>query len=247
MGGAIRDADGYRGVRGFIRAGRFDSGRLCRGLPAAWVLCIMDRESGSSLSCKRGLIHADSMRDEIWIARTGESRPTETAKKSAKTLKHTYPMTTRLEKLAEEMRERYARTERKKRVPHDLEPTHPMVIEVDLSKLSDREWRRAWHDSKIRWMIAHSLRTVRTQRGWTQQELSDKSGVPVGTISGIEDPDMKHFPTVNTLLRLASGLDCALVLRFCGWSEWLKMLARMESGAIDLVPSFDEEFNAPTT
>lgn len=51
------------------------------------------------------------------------------------------------------------------------------------------------------------LREMREKRGWTQAELSRRSGVPQPMISEIESSEVK-FPRVDTLYKLAQALRC---------------------------------------
>lgn len=49
------------------------------------------------------------------------------------------------------------------------------------------------------------LREAREEKGWTQQELADQSGVNQSTIAGLELG--KHRPQIGTLKKLADALD----------------------------------------
>ena len=51
------------------------------------------------------------------------------------------------------------------------------------------------------------LREMREKRGWTQAELSRRSGVPQPMISEIESSEVK-FPRVDALYKLAQALRC---------------------------------------
>ena len=53
------------------------------------------------------------------------------------------------------------------------------------------------------------LREMREKRGWTQIELSRRSGVPQPMISEIESQAVKD-PRVGTLYRLARALRCMI-------------------------------------
>jgi transcriptional regulator with XRE-family HTH domain len=50
-----------------------------------------------------------------------------------------------------------------------------------------------------------SVRRIRLERGWSQQDLADKSGVGQDTISGIESG--RHEPRPSTLRKLAAALE----------------------------------------
>ncbi len=51
----------------------------------------------------------------------------------------------------------------------------------------------------------NKIRTIRLEKGWTQQELADKSGVPQPTISQIEKGNRK-YPTHETIKKIARAL-----------------------------------------
>jgi DNA-binding XRE family transcriptional regulator len=61
--------------------------------------------------------------------------------------------------------------------------------------------------------LAHNLKLLRTQRGWTQEELARRSGVSRVTISRIENED-EPFPRLETLEKLADALDISLAELF---------------------------------
>jgi transcriptional regulator with XRE-family HTH domain len=50
-----------------------------------------------------------------------------------------------------------------------------------------------------------ALREIRRQKGWSQKDLADESGVGQDTISGIESG--RHEPRPSTLRKLAKALD----------------------------------------
>ena len=56
--------------------------------------------------------------------------------------------------------------------------------------------------------IGETVRSSREEHGWTQMELSHRSGVPQNTISQIETS--VQDPRVNTLRRIARALGVSL-------------------------------------
>lgn len=126
-----------------------------------------------------------------------------------------------------------------------MKPTEPLVSDVRLDQLNDREWPYAWHHDKLRWSIAKQVRDLRVSRGWTQTDLANKAETYASVISGIEN-QKRSAPTLNTLIRIARAFDCALICRFVGWSEWLKLMEELEKSC-PLTPSFDVEMAAEAT
>ena len=47
------------------------------------------------------------------------------------------------------------------------------------------------------------------RRGWSQKELSDRSGVPAPMISQIISGDVK-YPRIDTMYKLSCALRCSL-------------------------------------
>ena len=58
-------------------------------------------------------------------------------------------------------------------------------------------------------MFVIPLKKLRIKNGLTQQELSDKSGIAQGIISGIESGATKN-PRFDTVVKLADALNCPL-------------------------------------
>jgi transcriptional regulator with XRE-family HTH domain len=59
--------------------------------------------------------------------------------------------------------------------------------------------------------VTNRLRLLRTGRGWTQRELSERSGVSVTTISNWEQQDVKAYD-VEVLAKLAAALGVEIGL-----------------------------------
>lgn len=75
------------------------------------------------------------------------------------------------------------------------------------SEYADRVRKRQLRDRRI---LAHSLKRLRAQRGWTQEELAQRSGVSRVTISRFES-EAEPSPRVETLEKLADALEVSLV------------------------------------
>lgn len=55
--------------------------------------------------------------------------------------------------------------------------------------------------------MVDKIKEMRMKRGWTQKELSIRSGVPQPMISDIETGQVPN-PTISTVCRLAHALGC---------------------------------------
>lgn len=120
-------------------------------------------------------------------------------------------------------------TKRKKeeKTPIQIVVSTPAGVSVSVrdsiaKKLSKKEYRAAYVKSTIAHGLAHQIRVNREMRAWTQAELAEKCGSTTkqATISRLEDPAYgKH--TLNTLVKLASAFDVALVVKFVPYSKFL--------------------------
>ena len=61
--------------------------------------------------------------------------------------------------------------------------------------------------------LAFQIRRLRESRGWSQEELSRRTGKAQATISQWEDPNY-GWHTLNTLKVLAAAFDVGLLVRF---------------------------------
>lgn len=82
----------------------------------------------------------------------------------------------------------------------------------------DVEYRQAYLEASIEQGIAWQIRSNRNVRGMTQKELADKLGTQQSAISRLEDP-MSPPPSIETLLKVAHALDCALSVRLISYSR----------------------------
>jgi transcriptional regulator with XRE-family HTH domain len=104
---------------------------------------------------------------------------------------------------------------------------------------ASKTFRSTFVSTHAKRFIPLQLRDLFKQYKLTQLKLAALSGVPQGSISRALDVDYGNL-TINTLTRLAAGLDVALVCKFVPFSTFLDGLD--EEGDEVYVPSFDEEF-----
>ena len=85
--------------------------------------------------------------------------------------------------------------------------------------------------------IPAQIRHLMKQQGLTQSKLAQQAGLSQGVISRAADPNYGDL-TLNTLVRIAAGFDCAFVGRYVPFSEFLEDVDKQ----IDVdVPTFEEE------
>ena len=103
-----------------------------------------------------------------------------------------------------------------------------------------KKYRESFVASVVKRMIPLQIRVLRKQRDWSQAQLATESKLTQGVISRAEDPDYGNL-TVNTLVRIASGFDCAFVGRFVPFSELCRWYSMLEHENALRVPSFDDD------
>lgn len=84
-------------------------------------------------------------------------------------------------------------------------------------RLESKEFRDALVDAEIANGVAFQLKVMQRERGWTQQELAERAGTAQPLISKYLGGYERY--SLQTLKKLASALDVALIVRFAPFSE----------------------------
>jgi len=79
-------------------------------------------------------------------------------------------------------------------------------------QLKDPAFQAEWDALEPEFAIIQAMIDARKISGITQKELSEKSGIAQGDISKIESGSAN--PSLNTLKRLASGMNMKLKIEF---------------------------------
>ncbi|HYW43930.1 MAG TPA: helix-turn-helix domain-containing protein [Bryobacteraceae bacterium] len=109
-----------------------------------------------------------------------------------------------------------------------------------------KRYRESFPAAVVKRMLPLQIRVLRKQRGWSQAQLAHESQLTQGVISRAEDPDYGNL-TVNTLVRIGAGFDCAFVGRFVPFSELAKWYTSVADEKALEVPSFAEDQGFPNT
>lgn len=110
-----------------------------------------------------------------------------------------------------------------------------------VSKLKDKEYRDAYVRSTVVHGLAHQVRVNREERHLTQEALAKKCGHKTTQvmISRIEDTAYENF-TLNTVLKVASALDVAVILKLVPYSKFILETADKSVSGL-FAKSFTEE------
>ncbi len=120
-------------------------------------------------------------------------------------------------------------------------PTSSDKLKQLAQRLRSKEYRDALVEAEIANGIAFQIRAMQAERGWTQEQLGDSAGMKQESISRLVNSSGNS--SLNTLRRMASAFDVALIVRFVPFSQLLEWTGNLSRDR--LAPtSFHEEFNA---
>lgn len=93
-------------------------------------------------------------------------------------------------------------------------------MEKSFLALKNRKARDAYVEAELVNGLAHQIRIIRQQRGWSQKELAKRVGTTQTTISRLEDPSYGKY-SIRTLLALGKVFDVALFVRYMQFSQFM--------------------------
>jgi len=79
-------------------------------------------------------------------------------------------------------------------------------------RMKDSEFKAEYEALEPEFAIVQAIIDARRKSGFTQKQLSERTGIAQGDISKIEKGEAN--PSLRTLKRLASGMDMKLHLQF---------------------------------
>jgi transcriptional regulator with XRE-family HTH domain len=106
-------------------------------------------------------------------------------------------------------------------------------------KLQDHAYRTAFVASQINIGIPFQIKALMKTRGWTQEQLAERTGMLQPRISAVLKPG-KVRPNIETLRRFAEAFDCGLLVRFAPFSELANWSDSFDPERFD-VPAFEDE------
>ncbi|MBI2908612.1 MAG: helix-turn-helix transcriptional regulator [Chloroflexi bacterium] len=108
-----------------------------------------------------------------------------------------------------------------------------------IRSLKNKNYRDSYVKASIRNGVALQIRAMREDRKWTQSELGARAGMKQERISTLEDLDYGAV-NLNTLQRLASAFDVAVMVRFVPFSRLVDSLVDLKEADL-AVPGFDDD------
>jgi transcriptional regulator with XRE-family HTH domain len=108
-----------------------------------------------------------------------------------------------------------------------------------IARLTNKQYRDAFVGSQISIGLPFQIRALREQRGWKQSRLASEAGMLQPRISAMENPGGAKF-NLETLRRLASAFDVALVVRFVPFGELVDWSERFNPDTFS-IPNFEDD------
>ncbi len=99
--------------------------------------------------------------------------------------------------------------------------------------------RHAYLEAEVVTGLAHQIRAIRMQRGWTQNDLAKRLHTTQAAVSRLEDPSYGRY-TLSTLVELAKTFDTGMQVRFVSFVTMLHETF-VPNAKTREVPTFEEE------
>src|SRR6202035_1803852 len=117
------------------------------------------------------------------------------------------------------------------------------AIDAIRKELEDPEARHDYAEIFLNSSIAIQIKTLRVQRGWSQEDLAKACGMMQQRICTLEQANYRGR-SLKTLLRLAKAFDLALVVKFESFGTFLREVISVEQPALERLSFADDpEFN----
>lgn len=102
-------------------------------------------------------------------------------------------------------------------------------------EFSDKEYAHAYLDEFTNMEIAAQIKSLREQRGWTQEALAEMSGMKQTRISKLEDIENDSW-TLKTLRKLAKAFDVGIKISFVKVSDRIKDIQTISKESLEVAP-----------
>lgn len=103
----------------------------------------------------------------------------------------------------------------------------------------EKEFRDAYVSEHINTGVSLQIRANRKAQGLTQKQLGERASMKQNHICRLENPD--HSPNLETLKRIASALDIALIVRFVPFSELAQWACGVESDLLEVATFMEDQ------
>jgi transcriptional regulator with XRE-family HTH domain len=113
------------------------------------------------------------------------------------------------------------------------------------TELDEKEMRDAYLSAQTRTHLSYQIRTIRSQRGWSQEEFAEKMNTSQSAVSRMEDRQYGK-QNLQTLIEVASTFDCGLLVQFVPYDEFIRKTSDLSQEALE-IGSFNSASLLPLT
>jgi transcriptional regulator with XRE-family HTH domain len=113
------------------------------------------------------------------------------------------------------------------------------------NELNEKEMRDAYLSAQTRTHLSYQIRTIRNQRGWSQEEFAEKLNTSQSAVSRMEDRGYGK-QSLQTLIQVANVFDCGLIVQFVPYEEFLQETTDLSQETLE-VPEFNDDSLLPLT
>ncbi len=111
-----------------------------------------------------------------------------------------------------------------------------------LQEVRDYKYRHEYVSANIVNGLAFQIGLMRDAQEWTQDELANRCGETVESISRLEDPNDDGY-TLKSLLQVAKAFDVALLARFAPFGELADWVINLNDEKLTPLPYENEQLN----
>lgn len=112
-----------------------------------------------------------------------------------------------------------------------------LISRTFAAELSDKEMRDAYLSAQTRTHLSYQIRTIRGQRGWSQEEFAERLNTSQSAVSRMEDRQYGK-QNLQTLVQIANAFDCGLLVQFVPYDEFIRKTDDLSQEALEV-----SEFN----
>lgn len=102
-----------------------------------------------------------------------------------------------------------------------------------LKRLAKKAYRDEYMAARVRSNIAYQVRGLRKRLNLSQSEFAELIGKPQSVVSRIENAEYGRV-SVQTLIEVATALDIAVMVKFCGYPEFLQETGDASSAGMNV-------------
>ena len=106
------------------------------------------------------------------------------------------------------------------------------LVKTLVTEFDDKEYAHTYMEEFSNMAIAAQIKVLREQRGWTQKELADASGMKQERICALEDIDYEAW-TIKTLRKLSKAFDLTVKLSFEAFSSGILDVSKINAKVLE--------------